>query len=182
MNIEISRKELNLKTLARKLFEIKGTGATAKEERAVEAIVHANPHLARIDRIPAGTVVAIPNVEGISRIPGVRVDPEETDEMETSIAGLQEALDDARKAMVRAQRERAEADEASLAMLAKSRDELAQLSEAVKTQLPKTEKAIQQHQAELKEREAQRDAELKKLQQGLSIINELLQKQNRLRS
>lgn len=63
------KSETNLADLSREVFEIKGAKAAAAAKRAQAALREANPHLADVKKVPAGTLVIIPDVPGTKEAP-----------------------------------------------------------------------------------------------------------------
>jgi phage tail protein X len=59
----------SLPDLTRDAFEIKGAKAAAASQSAQDALREANPHLADLKMVPAGTLVVVPEVPGIKTVP-----------------------------------------------------------------------------------------------------------------
>jgi uncharacterized protein YdcH (DUF465 family) len=67
------KSETNLADLSREVFEIKGAKAAAAAKRAQAALREANPHLADVKKVPAGTLVIVPDVPGTKEAPAQSV-------------------------------------------------------------------------------------------------------------
>jgi hypothetical protein len=63
------KSETSLADLSREVFEIKGAKAAAAGKRAQAALREANPHLADVKKVPAGTLVIVPDVPGTKEAP-----------------------------------------------------------------------------------------------------------------
>jgi methyl-accepting chemotaxis protein len=67
------KSETSLADLSREVFEIKGAKAAAAAKRAQAALREANPHLADVNKVPAGTLVIVPDVPGTKEAPAQSV-------------------------------------------------------------------------------------------------------------
>jgi len=67
------KSETSLADLSREVFEIKGAKAAATAKRAQAALREANPHLADVKKVPAGTLVIVPDVPGTKEAPAQSV-------------------------------------------------------------------------------------------------------------
>jgi len=56
----VAKGEGDLAQLTRRLFEIKGPGAKAREKEIQASLLAANPHLADLETIPEGTPIVLP--------------------------------------------------------------------------------------------------------------------------
>ena len=65
MKFAVSKGETNLADLTSRLFDIKGQGAAATAKRSEAALLAANPQLADLSRVPAGTLIVIPELPDI---------------------------------------------------------------------------------------------------------------------
>jgi Phage Tail Protein X len=61
MKFAISNQEKDLTELATRVFNIKGRNAVEMTEKAGVALLKANPHLADLSNLPAGTLIVIPD-------------------------------------------------------------------------------------------------------------------------
>lgn len=68
MQITTYRGEKSLGDLARRLFVIERPGSTVKLRRASEALLQANPHLAKLADLAEGVLIVVPEVEGLKPI------------------------------------------------------------------------------------------------------------------
>jgi len=148
MQFAVSKGEANVAELTRRLFDIKGQGAAETTRRTEAALLAANPHLADLTKIPAGTIVVIPDLPGS---PVVRA---------PQTAGISPTLDDQVKIAVKVSTDvvgrsvgiREAAVNATLEAL-KDRDlkEFAAQSPEIKAQL---DKIAESSKADLKESKA----------------------------
>jgi phage tail protein X len=72
MKFAISNQEKDLTELATRVFNIKGRNAVEMTEKAGVALLKANPHLADLSNLPAGTLIVIPDFPPLkdSRVAG----------------------------------------------------------------------------------------------------------------
>jgi hypothetical protein len=109
--------ETSLADLGREVFEIKGAKAATAAKSAQAALREANPHIADLKKVPAGTLVIVPDV------PGTKAAPVESvgDVSGEMISRLRSALAAAKRVIERSAAAQLEDTEASAA-LAKDRD------------------------------------------------------------
>jgi hypothetical protein len=69
MKVVTIETETSLTDLTREVFEIKGAKAAATSKSAQAALREANPHIARLTKLPAGTLLIVPDVPGIKAAP-----------------------------------------------------------------------------------------------------------------
>jgi hypothetical protein len=69
MNIFVTKKTTSPKDLTQEVFEIKGPKGAAASKNAQAALREANPHIAHLTKLPAGTLVIVPDVPGIKAAP-----------------------------------------------------------------------------------------------------------------
>ena len=62
MKFAVSKGETSLTDLTSRLFDIKGQGSAATAKRSEAALLAANPQLADLSRVPAGTLIVIPDL------------------------------------------------------------------------------------------------------------------------
>ena len=65
MKFVTTKTETSLAELGREVFEIKGARAAMASKNAQAALREANPHIADLKKVPAGTLVVVPDVPGI---------------------------------------------------------------------------------------------------------------------
>ncbi len=65
MRLVVSRAE-TVPDLVRRVFDIKGQGQKARRDAAVTAVLDANPHLKDLETLPAGTLVAVPDIPDVA--------------------------------------------------------------------------------------------------------------------
>jgi hypothetical protein len=109
--------ETTLADLGREVFEIKGAKAAMTSKSAQAALREANPHIADLKKVPAGTLVMVPDVPGVKTAPA-QSPGEVSAEM---ISRLRSALAAAKRVIERSAATQLEEAEASAA-LAKDRD------------------------------------------------------------
>jgi hypothetical protein len=167
MQFAVSKGEASVTELTKRLFDIKGQGAAETARRTEAALLAANPHLADLTKIPAGTLVVIPDLPDI---PAVRA---------PQTAGITPEIDDQVKVAVklstdivgRSAASREATVSATLEAL-KDRDlkEFAAQSPEIKAQL---DKIAEVSKADLKESKAASAAEkdaIAQLEQALSKL------------
>ena len=64
MQFAVTKGENELSELVSRLFNIKGRSAEATMKNAEAALLKANPHLTKINKLPEGTLIVIPDVPG----------------------------------------------------------------------------------------------------------------------
>lgn len=60
MTFAIFKGEKNIKELVSRLFHLPDKGAQATKDKAVDALLQANPHLKNINKVPVGSVIHVP--------------------------------------------------------------------------------------------------------------------------
>jgi hypothetical protein len=68
MKFTIVKDKSNLSELTHHLFEIKGSGAKAREKEIEASLLAANPHLADLKNIPEGTPIVVPEIDVEARV------------------------------------------------------------------------------------------------------------------
>lgn len=63
MKLTIVKKESDLTELTHQLFDVKGTDTKARAKEIEASLLAANPHLAGLKNIPAGTPIVVPAIE-----------------------------------------------------------------------------------------------------------------------
>ena len=101
MNVTTSGGDDNLKELARRLYKIRGKRAEIHEAEAVAALRKANPHLRADKPVRAGTLVVVPDVEGLH---AATVPPASRDTTTQGADVLRQALDRASRVLLAAAR------------------------------------------------------------------------------
>ncbi len=61
-----AKSETSLSDLTRRLFDVQGPQAAERTKQAESALRQANPHLGDLARVPAGTMILVPDVPGVS--------------------------------------------------------------------------------------------------------------------
>ena len=64
MKLVTAKSETNLADLTRRVFDITGPKAAAVAKQAEAALLQANPHLRGVAKVPAGTMIVVPEVPG----------------------------------------------------------------------------------------------------------------------
>jgi hypothetical protein len=68
MKFTIVKGKSTLTELTHHLFDVKGAGAKAREKEIEASLLAANPHLADLKNIPAGTPIVVPAIEVEARL------------------------------------------------------------------------------------------------------------------
>ncbi len=66
MRYVTAQSKTTLSDLTRRLFEIQGPQAAERAKQAEAALEQANPHLRDLTQVPAGTLILVPDVPGVS--------------------------------------------------------------------------------------------------------------------
>lgn len=106
------KSETSLADLSREVFEIKGAKAAAAAKRAQAALREANPHLVDVKKVPAGTLVIVPDVPGTKEAPAQSVG----DVSAEMISRLRSALAAAKKVIEESAESQLQDAEATLAL------------------------------------------------------------------
>jgi phage tail protein X len=106
------KSETNLADLSREVFEIKGAKAAAAVKSAQAALREANPHLADVKKVPAGTLVIVPDVPGTKEAPAQSVG----DVSAEMISRLRSALAAAKRRIEKSAESQLQAAEATLSL------------------------------------------------------------------
>jgi hypothetical protein len=62
MKFAVSKGEKDVAEITTRLFDIKGKGAAETAKRTQAALLAANPHLTDLSKVPAGTIIVIPDL------------------------------------------------------------------------------------------------------------------------
>jgi hypothetical protein len=136
------KNETSLADLTREVFEIKGAKAATAAKSAHAALREANPHIADLKKLPAGTLVVVPDLPGIKATPAQSpggASPELVRHLKRVLSGAKAVVEKS----AAAQSEDAEASvslakDHELAALARKtpelKDRLSQIVEQAKTQ------------------------------------------------
>lgn len=65
MRIASTEGERKLSDLAGRVFQLKGARAAERAKEAEAALLEANPHLRNLSKLPAGTLLIVPEVAGV---------------------------------------------------------------------------------------------------------------------
>lgn len=162
------KNKTSLAELTRDIFEIKGTKAATAARKAQAAFREANPHIADVKELPAGTVVVVPDLPGIKpgsvQSPG-QVSPELMKYLKRVLAGAKAVIEKS----AAAQSEEAEAS----VSLAKDRElaALARTTPALKERLSQiVERAKSQSKQIAEDKKAQIQA-LAQLEKDLATLS-----------
>ena len=109
--------ETSLADLTRDVFEIKGTKIASAAKTAQAALREANPHVADLKKVPAGTLVVVPDVPGIKAAPAQSIEGVSMEMMRQLKSALASA-----KAVVEKSTAAQVGDAEASAALAKNRD------------------------------------------------------------
>jgi phage tail protein X/uncharacterized protein YdcH (DUF465 family) len=162
------KSETSLADLSREVFEIKGPKAAAAAKRAQVALREANPHLADVKKVPAGTLVIVPDVPGTKEAPAQSVG----DVSAEMINRLRSALAAAKKVIEESADSQLQDAEATLS-LAKDRElsRLARKTPELKDRLSQiVEQAKKQSSQVVEDKKAQIQA-LAQLEKDLATLS-----------
>jgi uncharacterized protein YdcH (DUF465 family) len=162
------KSETSLADLSREVFEIKGAKAAAAAKRAQVALREANPHLADVKKVPAGTLVIVPDVPGTKDAPAQSVG----DVSAEMINRLRSALAAAKKVIEESADSQLQDAEATLS-LAKDRElsRLARKTPELKDRLSQiVEQAKKQSSQVVEDKKAQIQA-LAQLEKDLATLS-----------
>src|SRR5262245_7846521 len=87
MNFATSKGERKLSDLVQRLYPVQGKPKLSRQAEA--ALLHANPHLADLSKVPAGSLILVPPVPGLA--PAAEPPPVE--------GAVHDAVDAVRKAL-----------------------------------------------------------------------------------
>lgn len=137
MRFVTAKTESTLANLTRHVFEIQGRNVAERAKQAQAALLQANPHLRDLKKVPAGTLVLLPDLPGTSPFApqaAASVSPE-------VVAHLKQAVAGAKAVLARAAASEAE-DAATTLELAKSMGQmnLVKQAPALQTRLPEIAK------------------------------------------
>jgi hypothetical protein len=168
MKIFTTTEKGTLGDLVDKIFSVKGAKAAIDPKRAQAALRQANPQLGKLTKLPAGTLVLVPDVPGAQSAPL----PSLTGAGPEVVAQLQQVLAAAKNVLEQAAASQAQ-DAATSLSLAKNRALVNAVKQApaLQSRLPEIANAIK---AQTKQGAANNAAQLKGLKQlekDLSSLN-----------
>lgn len=147
MQIITTKAPVTLTALTNKLFEIRGTKATAASKEAQAALRKANPQFGKLTKLPAGTLVVVPEMPGAETTTSQPASPVN----ENVAAEMKRALAAARTLLKNSSANQTEEAESSLELVKdrnladlvketpELRNRLAQITEQSKRQLEQIE-------------------------------------------
>lgn len=159
MKFVTTKTETSLSDLARNVFDIHGSKATALNKQAQAALRQANPHLSERAKLPAGTLVVVPDVPGMDAARSQSL----TDVSAELMAQLKQTLAAAKAVLEQSVENQKQAAEASAALV-KSR-EMAALARQTPELQQRLAKIAEQAKARVKEIEAVKTVQLQGLAQ-----------------
>ncbi len=166
MQIVTLDKDAKMSAVVSRSYKIEGAGSVAARRRAEAALVAANPHLADLSVVPAGTVVVVPEVPGLARAAAATPADEAFSALATALRG---ALDDVtEETMVAAKRDLEAVAESQ--KLIKSRD----VKALAGRQPPQVGEMLGTLEAELKQQAADGEQLLRSLEQGRAQLSKEL--------
>jgi phage tail protein X len=151
--------ETSLADLTRDVFEIKGTKIASAAKTAQAALREANPHVADLKKVPAGTLVVVPDVPGIKAAPAQSIEGVSVEMMRQ----LKSALAAAKAVIEKSSAAQVEDAEAS-ASLAKNRD-LVALSKQTPELKQRLSQIVEQAKTQAKEVADAKKAQIQALSQ-----------------
>ncbi len=137
MRFVTAKTESTLADLTRRVFEIQGRNAGERTKQAQAALLRANPHLRDLKKVPAGTLVLLPDLPGTSPFAPQAAAPVSSE----VVAHLKQALAGAKAVLARAAASEAQ-DAATTLELAKSMGQMNVLKQApgLQSRLPEIAK------------------------------------------
>ena len=159
MHFITTKTQTTLTALTHQVFDLHGAKSAAAAKQAQAALRAANPHWGEVPKLPAGTLVVVPDVPGLS----LSVSPLAAVVSPAVGAQLQQALADAQAVLERSVAATARELETSVS-LAKSRD-LSAVAKQTPELPPLLAQIAEQSKLQLKQIEAARTAQLQGLTQ-----------------
>ena len=94
MRFITAKSATNVADLTRRAFEIKGRKVTERTKQAQAALLQANPHLRDMKKVPAGTLVMVPDLPGVSPVapPAAPIGPDVVAHLKQAVAGARAVL------------------------------------------------------------------------------------------
>ena len=86
----------NVADLTRRVFEIKGRNVAERTKQAQAALLQANPHLRDAKKVPAGTLVFVPELPGVTPLAppaALSVSPDVVAHLKQAVAGAKAVLE-----------------------------------------------------------------------------------------
>lgn len=163
MQIVTLDKDSKMSAVVTRSYRIEGAGSMAARKRAEAALVEANPHLADLSTVPAGTVVVVPEVAGLARAPAASPADEAVSALATA---LRRSLDDVTEGAMAAAKRDLEAVAESQKLL-KSRE----LKALAARQAPQVTELLGTLEGELKQQMADGEQLLRSIEQGRAILS-----------
>jgi tail protein X len=97
MKFTIVKNKSNLTQLTHDVFEIKGSGAKAREKEIEASLLAANPHLADLKHIPEGTPIIIPEIAVEAQVKdSASTTPTLVQQIRGQLDGLRKSLEEIR--------------------------------------------------------------------------------------
>ncbi|HUJ42102.1 MAG TPA: hypothetical protein VLW52_00720 [Opitutaceae bacterium] len=96
MRFITAKSETSVADLTRRAFEFKGRNAAERTRHAQAALLHANPHLRDLKKVPAGTLVMVPDLPGASPLApraALSLSPDVVAHLKQALAGAQAVLE-----------------------------------------------------------------------------------------
>lgn len=157
MRIVTLEKSAKMSAIVTQSYRIEGAGSVAARKQAEAALLQANPHLAGLSSVPAGTVVLVPEVPGLARL----AEATPADEAAAALAGvLRHGLDEIGDQVTGAAKRDVEAVAESQRLL-----KLRELRALVANQAPQANELLATLEADLKEQAKEGERLLKTINQ-----------------
>lgn len=104
MKFVTAKSETNFTDLVRRVFDLKGARASDLVKYAEAALRQANPHLRDVATVPAGTLVVVPDVPGVSTAgpPAALVSPDMVAQLQQALAAAKIMLEQSTASEVQA--------------------------------------------------------------------------------
>jgi hypothetical protein len=170
MRIAMYEGEEKLSELARRLFRLKGVGASGRARRAEAALIEANPNLRNLDEVHDGTLLVVPDTADLELSEEIAPGGAARDTariVEASLEGVAESLDVSASSL-------AESATNQLKLLRSSRvTDLAKKDRRVRKRVDAALEAAEADRSRAKEMKTEQTAALKELRADLKDFLDL---------
>lgn len=178
MNLHLTNRAGTLAELSREIYAIPEAGSAAGRERAVEALLRANPHLGRTERVAVGTPLLVPDVEGLPR----RREGATSSRSRTDLDRVEQALKQAGQSIDAALAARLAAERVRGELLHKHQPELISADASLDPLLAEAGKHQAEQLAALEQDRALQEADLGRLSDDLQTLRAALESAERSRA
>jgi hypothetical protein len=144
--------ERDIDDLAASLYRGRGRRSRAATERAKAELRRANPHLAGLERLPEGAILAVPDVAGLRIAPEAAATPA-TEASAPLVASVRAAVEEFERDLRKAARADAQSIRQDLALLASE-----ELARDLREQAPWAVERVEEASRRIEERGREREA------------------------